>query len=261
MMEMKRHRQVLAVAFCWFLLLAVVVPAGVAPFVYEYVLAWALLFLLSPKVGGFPLWRVGGTASAIYIAAAALEGWPTDFSLLLTVAMIFVSLLIAKALRDSDAAFERTLRFRVNVAQSEPRSFGSIHNNLQIELQRGRTHQRPLSVLAISASNLGENEVGYLASLLSDEMRAFDILGAHGDHFVTMLPETDPEKAMQFITRLRTATRTKLGLELNIGLSSFPTQLTLGALLERAKSDMKAADPPSVDGVLRSVQSDSSWSA
>ena len=71
MLEMKRYRQGFAVAFCWFSLLAVLLPLSIAPFAYPYVLGWSILVFLSATARRLPLWLVAGLASAISIAVAA----------------------------------------------------------------------------------------------------------------------------------------------------------------------------------------------
>jgi GGDEF domain-containing protein len=254
-MKMKQRRLWLAAALCWFLMISVSVPMNVAPFVYPYVLAWTLLLLLSPAVRRLPLWLLGGSGSAVPAAVAVLAAWPFDI-FLLTIVATFISLLIGRALGDAEDAFERAVQFSMHEGLREP--IGASHSSLDVELRRARTHQRAVSVLAISAADLSDAEVdrlveeavrknvshyiqASLASLLSSEMRAFDILAARGDHLVSMLPETGSEKAMEFVGRLRAATREKLGLELKIGVSSFPAQeVTLEALLDRAELEMLA---------------------
>ena len=66
-------------------------------------------------------------------------------------------------------------------------------------------------------------------------------LAVRDDHLVLMLPGIGSEKAMQFVTRLRALARQRLGLDLDIGVSSFPGQeVTLGGLLDHAESEMRA---------------------
>ena len=269
MSDIKRRGWWVAVAFSWFGLISALQPMSVAP--AAYVLAWALLLLLSRTVSQLPLWQVGGSASAIYIAGAALGVWPIDFAILLPVGAIFISLLIAGALGAYQSALGQSAGFHISEARSEPKSIASVYANLHVELQRARSHGRPLSVLAISAADDAEDKVARLASLLSDEMRSFDVLGVSGDHFVSMLPETDSEKAIQFAKRLRDVAQEELGLELAIGLSSFPMQATLDALVEHAESDMTSSDVIKLDPQIsdaptsltdvRSESRESSWSA
>lgn len=254
MLEMKRYRRWLAIAFCWFTLLTLLLPMHVASFAYPYVIGWVVLLLLSSSVRRLHLGLLGGLASAIFMAIAAWSALPIDAALLLTLAAIFISLLIAKVLGDSDEALDRPLRLRTNEARSKPRSVRSVQSRVQAELQRSRTHHRPLSVLAISAADSGGANQDSLASLLSEEMRAYDLLCVRGDHFVSLLPETDAEKATQFAVRLRAVTREKLGLELDIGQSSFPAQVTLEVLLERAESEMRFRDKPMLDVALGSAR-------
>ncbi|MBW2270233.1 MAG: hypothetical protein JRH16_16840 [Deltaproteobacteria bacterium] len=114
MMEAKHHRLWLALAFCWFLVLPTFLPTSVVPFVYPYVLAWALHLQNSPTARRLPLWLVGGSAAAIFTAVAALGAWPINAAILLTVAAIFISLGIAKALGACGDALETAAQFRMN---------------------------------------------------------------------------------------------------------------------------------------------------
>jgi len=101
--------------------------------------------------------------------------------------------------------------------------------------------------VAISPADSGDAEVDDLASLLSDELRAYDLLAVRGNHLVSMLPETSSEKAEEFVTRLRAVTWEKLGRGLDIGVSSFPAQeVTLEGLIDRAESAMRAHAEPSI---------------
>ena len=240
--QIRRHRLLLVGAFCWFVMvLTALMPLRVAPFVYPYVLGWALLFMLSSTVRKLPLWFVGGSASAIFAGAAALVGWPLDATLLLMVAGIFITLAIAKALGGHEDDFEGGVRTAVDESGLEPTTIGPNDTSMSVELQRARIHRRVLSVLAISPVDSGHAEAdarASLAGLLSDENYAFDLLAVRDDHFVMMLPESGSEKAFQLVTRLRAVARVKLGLELNIGVSSFPAESTLKGLLDRAVSEM-----------------------
>jgi hypothetical protein len=260
MLEMKRYRRWIAIAFCWFSMLALLLPMRVASFAYPYLIGWVVLVLFSSSVRRLRLWLVGGLASAAFLAIATWSGLPIDAALLLTVAAIFISLLIAKALGDADEALDKPLRLRTNQISTKLRSVRSARSSLQAELQRGRDHHRPLSVLAISAADFGGADQDAMASLLSKEMRAYDRVCVRDDHFVLLLPETDAEKTMQFVVRLRTATRKKLGLELDIGQSSFPAQVTLDGLLEHAESEMRVSDQPTLDSAVESTQRVGSWS-
>ncbi|MBW2270231.1 MAG: hypothetical protein JRH16_16830 [Deltaproteobacteria bacterium] len=243
-MNTKRHRLWLVAAFCWFLVLSVGLPTRIMPFVYPYLLAWALPYLLSATVRRLPVWLVGGSASALFAAAAALVGWPIDAALLLPVTAIFITLVFAKVLGGLDDAYERAVRTPMDDAGSEPNAIGSDDSSLYVELQRARRCQSELSVLAIAPAVSGDAETdarASLAGLLSDENYALELLVARNDHAVLMLPESGSEKAAEFVTRLRSAAWTKLGMELHIGMSSFPAQeASLEGLLDRAESEMRA---------------------
>ena len=267
---MSQHRLWLAAALLWFLGLSFLVGFGhVARWgVYPVALAWALLVVLSKRARRVSPWLVGALAAATYLAANAVAGAPllAPSSAFEIVALVG-TVVVARGLAGCEDQLEQAVRFSLSGdLPTESRAADAGHNKLYTELRRARAHERPVSLLAIAPAGTGSARMdplveeivrdhvrdyvrARLAELLSSEMRDFDILAVHHDHLVTMLPETSTEQAMHFVRRLRAGAREQLGLELDVGLSSFPAQeVTLDALLERAESAMRTGSDRAAEG-------------
>jgi GGDEF domain-containing protein len=83
-----------------------------------------------------------------------------------------------------------------------------------------------------------------LANLLIDELEDSAVVTQLGDHFVTLLPETNREEVCQVLKRLKSAAEEKLGLKLKVGVSTFPDRaVTFETLLEQAEAEMMQQSP------------------
>jgi hypothetical protein len=79
-----------------------------------------------------------------------------------------------------------------------------------------------------------------LAKLLSEELRDIDLIAQHGNGFAILLPETTREDADKLVSLLRNDALDRLGLDLKVGMGSFPdTALTLGGLLDTASEELE----------------------
>jgi hypothetical protein len=126
------------------------------------------------------------------------------------------------------------------------------------EVRRAREHNRPLSLVAISASGksssvefnkllqeVQHNAVeqymqGRLARLVAHCTKDCDILVRDDDHLVLVLPEADSDIAQKLSTRLQDEARNELGLQLRLGAASFPNEeVTFSGLLQRAADNMR----------------------
>ena len=125
------------------------------------------------------------------------------------------------------------------------------------EIRRARSFVRPVTFLAVSAREVGTDTVEELteevrregldrylrarvASIMSRELREYDILATRDGHIVSVLPETDAEQVEDIKKRIREICREELGVELDMGSSSFPDQeVTFDKLLKRAEADMR----------------------
>lgn len=84
-----------------------------------------------------------------------------------------------------------------------------------------------------------------IADLLAAELHDHDIITCRDRHFVAILPECDRERAGEIVDKIEQAAKEKTGLDLDIGLSVFPEEITFGQLLERAEL---AVSPPASNG-------------
>lgn len=125
------------------------------------------------------------------------------------------------------------------------------------EVRRARMHQHPVAVLAIAASDdvaelpgdrfieeMQRNSIkkyinARIADLLSEEMNAYDLIAQRNGHFVTMLPGVDRHDAYGVAQKLENLAKEKLGLNLSIGIATFPEEVTFEKLVTCAEHEMK----------------------
>ena len=263
---MKQQRLWIVATFVWFFALAnvehVVEPLAIVPFVYLFALLCAVPLLLIQRLRRNPVLPMVVAAVASFVLLKMLSG-NTVLGEGLTQSLvealaISITIVLARGLGhqldEFEEAVEETMTAHLPTAAT---SFDASQGEIYSEVRRARTYQRPLSMLAISTRELSEERLhrlvaevqrdsleryvhARLGALLAEEMRDYDILAVRDDHFVTMLPETEAEQAMQLVQRLRSACREQLGLDLNIGISSFPDQeVTFEKLLESAELAMR----------------------
>lgn len=138
------------------------------------------------------------------------------------------------------------------------RPFESGQAEMYREIRRARRHRRPLALMVISPSGdtvevsldrfvkqvaddvARDYMTARIAEFLSQQMTDCDVLTQRGGHFVVLLPEAGRKKAVQIARRLEAAAKDKLGLDLKLGLSTFPDEeITFVGLLERAERDLQ----------------------
>ncbi len=75
--------------------------------------------------------------------------------------------------------------------------------------------------------------------MLSEELRDCDLVAQHGGGFAIVLPETSGDEAKRIAQLLAKHSKEVLGVELEVGMASFPeTALTLGGLLDAATDNL-----------------------
>jgi hypothetical protein len=273
---MTRLRLWCAALLAWFFLLFNVerlyAPLDLASFVY------ALAALLSLGIIFFPFaGRLSWPSTALALLVALLSAkWCFGYrigqsALPLTVTeycALGVSVAFARQLASGLEEF-RTALFRCLVTDLEDRthSFDAGQAHLYREVRRARWFARPLSVLAIApepgaveaARDRLQNEMtnrmlhqyvtARLADLLSRGLKDCDVIAQRQRHFVAVLPETKANQAEEIAGRLQDEARNCLGLDLRIGISSFPAEeVTLVRLLERAESRMHSVSQAEEEG-------------
>ena len=128
------------------------------------------------------------------------------------------------------------------------------------EIRRARRYQRSASLLSISTGekieirldessdklnvhhNTKINVNRRLAELFVTALRDYDVVTFRDNHFIILLPETDRERACETIRRLVSLANEELGIELYVGLATFPDEaVTLESMLEIAEDRTMAA--------------------
>jgi hypothetical protein len=272
---MKRLHYLVALMIVWFFLLynieRLVEPINLASFVYGYTALCAMVLIGLPNLKRVPtLWLAA--LSLIPYLALKLQLGHTIAGQLLPITVTEMSAIVVTVLL-SDAIGQRIERLRktmtslvVGQVGEEIQPFSTGQADIYREIRRARRHQRPLSLLAVSATeepiNLAPGQATSdiplhrfleevqgdvmkkyvntrLANLLVEEFEDTAVITQRDRHFVILLPETNAEGVADVLARLARAAEKKLRLQLKVGVSTFPDRaVTFETLLEQAETAM-----------------------
>jgi GGDEF domain-containing protein len=137
------------------------------------------------------------------------------------------------------------------------RPFDQGQETMFREIRRARNFRHPVALMAVSPTDQSvelsfdrlsrdvqrETVQSYLTAqigaLLSEETKDCDIVTRRNGHFLALLPQTDRQSARQLMERLKAVSKERLGLDLRIGLSTFPDEeVTLVSLMDRAETNL-----------------------
>jgi hypothetical protein len=123
------------------------------------------------------------------------------------------------------------------------------------EVRRARSFHRPLALLAVSATSevqdvplnrfieevqretVREYVAARIAHVLTEETKDCDIITRRNGHFIILVPEVSRVEAETLLKRLESTAQEKLGLDLKLGLATFPDEeVTFEGLVQRAES-------------------------
>lgn len=124
------------------------------------------------------------------------------------------------------------------------------------EIRRARRYQRSAALLSIfvgdkskhprqgiSVKVNGHNAIDVnrrLAELFVKALRDYDVVTFRDSHIIILLPETNRDSACETIRRLKSLAADELGVELNVGLATFPDEaVTFESMLEIAEAKAK----------------------
>jgi GGDEF domain-containing protein len=152
---------------------------------------------------------------------------------------------------------ESITKLTVGRLGKEADPFDTGQSQIYQEIRRARRYQRPATLLAIGAKQHEIQESldrfiadaqyeiidryveARIAEFLSTELGDLNIILQRDDHFIVLLPEADRDDALEIMNRLRAAGQESLGLELEIGLATFPDEaVTFETLLQNAEDEM-----------------------
>ncbi len=239
-----------------------------------YALAVASVLLLV-----IPALRRTSTLQALAFAfpiffALELTSGPLDLreagAALLEFGASAVTIAMAASLARRLALADEALReFAISSVREAIEPFSRTQGEMFREVRRARRHERPLSLLAVSASrfqppaalaqlleqarreNLDRYVAGKIAALLDEQTAGSNVIAERGDHFLLLLPEAGRQEAEQVAKRLERVANERHGIALRFGISSFPhEEITFDKLLETAESELRevertAGGPPS----------------
>jgi hypothetical protein len=245
-------------------------PLNIASFVYVLAALIAILIVVLRSDQGL---RFASLVGASLVSLIMLK-WALGYRIIgpglpITVTEVSALLitagfgwLIAQGIREFEANAHQVLNMHFD---SHTPSLDTSQAQLYREVRRSRKFGRPLTLLALSASNaetpglvtryLEEIQQrgirkyidARLAQLLSDSISDSDILAYGNNRFFVLCPELTHDKAQDVIGRLASSAQDQLGLDLQIGSASFPNEeVTLGGLLAKAEAVLNGERGPSI---------------
>jgi hypothetical protein len=237
-----------------------------------------LLLVLSAAILVVPALRrvsalwVLAVAFPVYCALELLRG-PLDLAsagrslIAFTGAAITIALASRLALRLA-LAEDAVDELAIGTANAPAAPFSRIQGDMFREVRRARRHERPLSLLAVSASGSQppaalaqileearreslDRFVGLKTKALLDEQTAGSaVIAEREGHFLVLLPEAERQEAEQVATRLAQVATERHGIALRFGIASFPHQeITFDKLLETAETELRTLERNSGDPV------------
>jgi GGDEF domain-containing protein len=264
---MKQSRFWLTAILLWFFFLYNIerlsAPINIASFVYVFTIVCAVLVVLVPPLHRLAFyWPTMFVLPPFFILKSVLGYQIGGSNLPITVTEICaigISIFLAEQIvRRIDELKYVVTSLTIDPMLKGSYSFENGQGQIYREIRRARNFQRPASLLAISFQKeslnvslnrfiqeaqegaIKEYVLARLARILIEELQDTDIVAQRNEHFVALLPETNKEDVSQIIRRLEISARDRLGVELNIGASSFPEEaITFEMLLERAETEMK----------------------
>lgn len=273
-----RQLRYLTIALCgWFFLLynieRLITPINIASFVYVFTAAISVVLLLSVRLCQLALPWLFAIILPLYFGLKWLFGIEIgSANLPLTITELSAITLTTILTRMIGLQLEEWRKIITSLTIGELRDeyqpFDTGQAQIYREIRRARRHQRATSLLAITAIDTSNESVGKrlqetplyrfveevrqetlekyvsarLAELLVAELGDLAIVTKRDDHFVTLLPETDRANVQEITRKLQLAAKEKLGLQLKIGVSTFPDEaVTFESMLENAETEMTNA--------------------
>jgi hypothetical protein len=276
---MTQLRYLFVIATIWFFGLynieRLAEPINIASFVYVFVAVCAVLIMLLPRLQKMPTHWLAGLALVSFLSLKLQLGYGLfGQQLPLTVTEIcaigvtmFLATQIGQRLEELRAV---VTNLTIGQAGAGTQPFVEGQGQIYREIRRARRHQRPVTLLAISVTEdvadvsterfnrdvplrrfiaeiqkelVEKYTQTRVAELLIENFEDSAVITQRDDHFVTLLPETNQEEAVEIVNQLQETLTEKMGLHLKVGISTFPDEaVTFENLLERAEAKMTGAN-------------------
>lgn len=246
-------------------------PINLASFVYLQAAGCAILIIVVRRLERYPAWQFGAAALVCMVVVKSLLGYellglqlPLTITELVAIGVtVAFARQIASCIAEFEASAESVAAFEVHCQVEE---LSTAQQSFYRELRRARQFERRAALLTfkptdqsleLSYDHLAQEVVHrtlnnyvrhQISTLLSQHSPDCALVAHQKDTLLLMLPEAGQEGAMQTAAVLRDAVRTQLGLELEVGMATFPDQeVTLAGLLERAEKQMQSDHVPARD--------------
>lgn len=235
-----------------FVLVGIMTILGVPNLWHKSVFREAFLI---PWLGLYFLFRV------LVFNKDPLIGGIHTYVLVTEIALLSASFWLAYKLASQIYDFEEAVA-NITFSESNRRvqPLENVLEDIQVELTRSRRYQSPLSVLVVSPqqdsininlhrtiqevqrSMMKRYVLTGMARVISDVLRRTDLVIEQQEEgrFIILSPETPAEDSEVVVERIRSALRQELGISIDCGSASFPSDaLTFEELLHQAEDDLK----------------------
>lgn len=265
----------LIIAMCtWLFLLynieRLAAPINIASFVYVFVIGCALLLLISPQLSKLSLhWIFAIILPPYFLLKQLFDLEIGGGNLPLTVtelsAVALATVLARRISLQLDEWRKVITSLTIGQFKDDLQPFDTGQAQIYREIRRARRHHRAAALLAVSAPEMSAESTqerlqetplyrfieeiqretlekyvsARLADLLVNELGDLAIVTHRNNHFITLLPETDRAELDEVIRKLELAAKEKLGIQLKVGVSTFPDEaVTFETMLEHAELEM-----------------------
>ncbi len=273
---MKRLRFLITIIILWLFLLYSIErlsePINISAMAYVFIAAVAALTVLIPRLHQVPVWLIVGGPVLVFLALKIWQGhhpqWDKAIPLVVT-EMSFIALtsLLARQVNHMLGEFEKAAAdLTIGMVGKSICPFATGQGEMYREVRRARTHQRPLSIMAIGLEEktllallprmLAEAQqamgkhiaLSGIAKVLDEELEDYHIIAKQNNHFIVLLPETDQKDLTTLERQLYEAVSKRMGVTLKIGSSSLSNSVvTFERLVEEATVAMEIREEAAID--------------
>lgn len=263
---MKHLRFKLAAILAWFFFIYNIEKlfgvVNIATYVYVLIFIYSIMLALIRPLQRLALhWLLLASLLPYFILKAqsgvAISGIGLPLLVTEICAILITVVLIRNMSNGLEEIREAITKLTLGNLTKGSEAFDSGQSRVYREIRRARRYQRPASLLAISTTPyskeisldrfikdaqhqiIDEYIAARVSNLLANEIGDPGVILRRDKHFITLLPETDQEKAIEMANKLRTAAQENLGLEFKVGMATFPDEaVTFESLLQNAEADM-----------------------
>lgn len=253
-------------------------PINLASFVYVFCAVLSVLIIFTPKVRTLTLLEITLISLPVYGFFKWYFGYPfggDNLRITITECVVLglTNYLAWKVSTGLDEFVQTASEAATLVLPKQPMALQDGESELYEEVQRARRFKRRLSLATVtfrgefSSEKMdllverAKNEVvrKYLESCVAKQLLAStgsgDLVAYQEGQFVVMFPETSSDEVMLWMRSVEEELYAELGIQLRVGIASFPDQeCTLTGLIAQAESEMALFSMDDADESDSSIQ-------